>query len=183
MTQPIPDGDNSVDIDYFYSGYVNTYGSPLEQSESLDSDGLGSTDRGFDPLDDGWDPPDRFSAGERFGTTAQEQRIGESLDSLLAQEQPEPDPYTEAARLESGEVLEFDVYASIDDAVERPLSLDGEGKPDDSPTLLTDDEGVRNVTTGELVARGPVGGRSRGRDETRLAGAPEEDAVRIRTAE
>ncbi|WP_052914651.1 hypothetical protein [Protofrankia coriariae] len=208
MTQPIPEGDNSADnsadngyldsgyLDNGYpdkgypdSGYVHTHGSPLEQSESLDSDGLGSTDRGFDPLDDGWDPPDRFGPGERFGTTAQEQRAGESLDSLLAQEQPEPDPYDEAARLESGEVLEFDVYSSAggyssaEDAVERPTALDGDGEPDDAPTLLTDDEGVRTVTTAELVVRGPVGGRARGRDGARPAGAPEEDAVHIRTTE
>ncbi|WP_250282929.1 MULTISPECIES: hypothetical protein [unclassified Frankia] len=199
MTQPIPDGGNDVDSGHFNSGYpdggypgsgyINTYGSPLEQSESLDSDGLGSTDRGFDPLDDGWDPPDRFGPGERFGTTAQEQRAGESLDSLLAQEQPEPDPYDEAARLESGEVLEFDVYSSADgrfsaeDAVERPAALDGDGEPDDVPALLADDEGVRTATTAELVGHGPVGGRARGRDRARPTGAPEEEAIHIRSTE
>ncbi|WP_250279733.1 hypothetical protein [Frankia sp. Cppng1_Ct_nod] len=177
MTQPIPDADvDSVDV-----GYVNAYGSPLEQSESLDSDDLGSTDRGFDPLDDGWDPPDRLSPGERFGTTAAEARAGESLDSLLAQEQPEPDPYDEAARLESGAVLESDVYAPAGGADGQPADPDDGG--DSPPTLLTDDEGVRKVTTGELIAHGPAGGRSRGHEPGPHYGAPEEEAMRISDGE
>ncbi|WP_322751351.1 MULTISPECIES: hypothetical protein [unclassified Frankia] len=177
MTQLMPDGDiDSVDV-----GYINTYGSPLEQSESLDSDGLGSTDRGHDPLDDGWDPPDRFGPGERFGTTAAEQRAGESLDSLLSQEQPDPDPYAEAARLESGDVLESDVYAPYDPPGGRGLEADGVA--DASPPLLADDEGVRNVTTGELIAHGPIGGRCRGREDSPYVGAPEEEAVRVHDEE
>ncbi|WP_239333589.1 hypothetical protein [Frankia sp. CiP3] len=177
MTQLMPDDDiNSVD-----AGYINAYGGPLEQSESLDSDGLGSTDRGHDPLDDGWDPPDRFSPGERFGTTAAEQRTGESLDSLLAQEQPDPDPYAEAARLESGDVLESDVYAPFDPP--EKLTLDLDGPAGSSPPLLTDDEGVRNVTTGELIAHGPVGGRCRSREDPPRPSAPEEEAVRVHNEE
>src|SRR5260370_39352851 len=45
-----------------------------------------------DPLDPGYEPPDRWSAGEGFGTTLAEERQGESLDQLLAGEEPEPDP-------------------------------------------------------------------------------------------
>jgi len=36
--------------------------------------------------------PDRWS-GQRYGTTANEERAGESLDQLLAEEEPEPDSY------------------------------------------------------------------------------------------
>jgi hypothetical protein len=50
-----------------------------------------------DPLDEGWTPPEKWSAAERFGTTAAEESTGESLDQLLAEEEPEPDPYAEAA--------------------------------------------------------------------------------------
>src|SRR5580693_10771774 len=44
---------------------------------------------GDDPLDRGVATPDRWSAGIRFGTTAEEQDEGESLDQLLAEEEPD----------------------------------------------------------------------------------------------
>ena len=55
-------------------------------------------DRGLDdPLDEGYSPPEKWSAGQRFGNTPREELIGESLDQRLAQEEPEPDPYVQAA--------------------------------------------------------------------------------------
>src|ERR1700722_16987430 len=45
---------------------------------------------GDDPLDRGVVPPERRSAGARFGDTAAEQSEGEALDSLLAEEEPDP---------------------------------------------------------------------------------------------
>ena len=44
---------------------------------------------GDDPLDSGVIPPERWSAGIRRGTTADEQQHGESLDDLLAEEEPD----------------------------------------------------------------------------------------------
>ncbi|MGH3235722.1 MAG: hypothetical protein ACRDOH_21215, partial [Streptosporangiaceae bacterium] len=38
---------------------------------------------GDDPLDRGVIPPERWSAGIKFGSTAAEQESGESLDQLL----------------------------------------------------------------------------------------------------
>jgi hypothetical protein len=53
-------------------------------------------DRGVDDiLDEGYSPPERWSAGEGFGTTADEALEGETLDQRLSQEEPEPDPYAE----------------------------------------------------------------------------------------
>src|ERR1700722_1710853 len=45
---------------------------------------------GDGPLDRGVVPPERWSAGVRFGDTAAEQSEGESLDKLLAEEEPDP---------------------------------------------------------------------------------------------
>ncbi|HEX9065999.1 MAG TPA: hypothetical protein VF843_12900 [Streptosporangiaceae bacterium] len=45
---------------------------------------------GDDPLDRGVAPPERWSAGMRYGTTAREQEDGESLDQHLAEEVPDP---------------------------------------------------------------------------------------------
>jgi hypothetical protein len=46
---------------------------------------------GDDPLDDGIDAGDGWSAGEGYGTTSAEERAGESLEQLLAQEEPDAD--------------------------------------------------------------------------------------------
>jgi hypothetical protein len=55
-------------------------------------------DRGVDDvLDEGYSPPERWSAGEGFGNTAYEEETGETLEQRLAQEEPEPDPYEQAA--------------------------------------------------------------------------------------
>src|SRR5450432_2699722 len=67
----------------------------LEDDGTLDASDTLDGDPGDDPLDAGIIPPDRWSAGEGFGTTLAEERAGESLDQLLAEEEPEPDPYAE----------------------------------------------------------------------------------------
>ncbi|MDX3854306.1 DUF5709 domain-containing protein [Streptomyces sp. AK02-01A] len=48
-------------------------------------------DRGADPFDEGWSPPERPLGVEHTGTTAAEQREGESLDERLAEEVPDTD--------------------------------------------------------------------------------------------
>lgn len=80
-------------------------------SQPLTQDGPEDTlvDRGVeDPLDEGFSAPERWSAGQKFGTTADEALEGETLDQRIEQEIPEPDPYVEAEVdpdfLEDGEV-------------------------------------------------------------------------------
>lgn len=80
-----------------------------ELSEELDQRQPEDTlvDRGVDDvLDEGYSPPERYTAGEGFGTTADEALQGESLEQRIAQEVPEPDPYDVAATedLDDGEV-------------------------------------------------------------------------------
>ncbi|GHH49763.1 hypothetical protein [Streptomyces candidus] len=58
----------------------------LDAQDTLISDHLD-----YDPLHSGIVPPDHWSPAEYFGTTAQEARRGESLDQLLAEEEPEPE--------------------------------------------------------------------------------------------
>ncbi|OZM70124.1 hypothetical protein CFN78_27020 [Amycolatopsis antarctica] len=65
---------------------------PVEQhaehsaSEDTDEDRLQ-----VDPLEEGVEPPEHWSAANRFGMTAREQQEGESLDQKLHEEQPEPE--------------------------------------------------------------------------------------------
>src|SRR6266496_394437 len=62
---------------------------------------------GDDPLDRGVAAPGRWSAGVKFGSTADEQASGESLDQLLAEEEPD---------------TAFDIE---DDLVARDVGIDG----------------------------------------------------------
>jgi hypothetical protein len=64
----------------------------LEDFEVLDATDTLTGAPGDDPLDRGLVPPERWSAGMRFGTTAPEQEAGESLDQLLAEEEPDISP-------------------------------------------------------------------------------------------
>ena len=100
-------GDGSSE--YTYGGGTGDYergGSPgtdgLEDTDFEDdgvldsSDTLEDSENPYDdPLDPGIEPADKWSAGERFGDTLAEERQGESLDQLLAEEEPEPDPYAD----------------------------------------------------------------------------------------
>jgi Family of unknown function (DUF5709) len=61
----------------------------LDASDTLDDDAVA------DPLDTGIEPADRWSGANRYGTTAEEQWAGESLDQLLAEEEPDVDPYAD----------------------------------------------------------------------------------------
>jgi len=110
--------------------------SEVEDEGQLDASDTLEGDPGDDPLDQGIVPPDRWSAGEGFGTTVAEERAGESLDQLLAEEEPEPDPYAEA---------EAEADSEFDDA-----GLEQEPR---SGRLVADDEGAHGDTEPDLVAR------------------------------
>ena len=106
----------------------------LDASDTLDGD------PGDDPLDQGVAPPDRWSAGEGFGTTAEEEQEGESLDQLLAEEEPEPDPYADSG-------------GSEDDEDRRADDLWGDDEPEPrSGRLVADDEGAHADDEEDLVA-------------------------------
>lgn len=107
----------------------------LDGSDSLEG---GPTD---DPLDTGLLPTDRWSAGEGYGNTEAEEKAGESLDQLLAEEQPDVDPYAEAA-------------AEDDEAESENELLEDEDLPDPrSGRLVAEDEGAHPDEESDLVAR------------------------------
>ncbi|MDQ0379622.1 hypothetical protein [Amycolatopsis thermophila] len=59
----------------------------LNSAEDLDEDRLR-----VDPLEEGVEPPERYLASDRHGTTPNEVREGESLDQRLAEERPDVRP-------------------------------------------------------------------------------------------
>jgi len=74
----------------------NTYSVDDEDQPQGEGDSL-VDDRGLaEPLDEGYSPPEKWSVAEGYGNTPLEEEMGETLDQRIAQEVPEPDPYTEA---------------------------------------------------------------------------------------
>ncbi len=86
---------------------------------------------GDDPLDRGVIPPERWSAAMRFGSTASEQESGESLDQLLAEEEP-------------------DITAEIDDERPEDIAADEDAADEDIDGMLLDDG--PDPRAGRLVA-------------------------------
>jgi hypothetical protein len=90
----------------------------LEDYEVLDSSDTLAGPPGDDPLDRGVVTPERWSAPIRSGGTAEEQEEGESLDELLAEEEPDVGVGDDD---ESGELDEN----APDDAVWRSRRAEG----------------------------------------------------------
>src|SRR5271170_955730 len=108
----------------------------LQDSQVQDSTDTLSGAPGDDPLDRGVVPPERWSAGVRFGDTATEQSEGESLDQLLSEEEPDP-------------VLDFDDDDDEDEDLEDVEDDDEAGDEDVDGLLLDDGPDPR---AGRLVA-------------------------------
>ncbi|GGZ39541.1 hypothetical protein GCM10010387_37260 [Streptomyces inusitatus] len=118
-------------------------------SEVLDDVGiLDSEDtllnRGVDPYDEGWSPPERPLGVDHTGVTAREQREGETLDERLAEEVPEDwdrayegDGVGDAADTD-GELLDDEVG---DRRAGRLVAPDEGTRPDEEKDLLARDEG------------------------------------------
>lgn len=92
----------------------------LDESESLDSDELGEN------VGDGIaEPPDDWMAADRVGTTAQEERDGETLDQRLAEERPDITPLEQPDRPSANTDAE-DLDDSIDEIIVPGEPADGE---------------------------------------------------------
>ena len=112
----------------------------LDASDTLDGD------PGDDPLDRGVVAPQRWSAGVRHGSTAAEQQAGESLDELLAEE--EPDVAEEADDEPVGDLPRDEDVG--DEDIDGLLLDDG---PDPrAGRLVAEDEGAHPDEEEDLVA-------------------------------
>ncbi|MDP9824035.1 DUF5709 domain-containing protein [Nocardioides massiliensis] len=127
-TDPAVDLTNDAGDNESYHGYsVDDETQPQGSGDSL------VDDRGLaEPLDEGYSPPEKWSAGQRYGNTPLEEAMGETLDQRLEQEIPEPDPYEEA------KVLKEDVGGEV--GTER------------SGRLVAPDEGVETDTERDAIA-------------------------------
>ena len=134
--------------DDIYDSSADLEDSELEDDGTLDASDTLEGDPGDDPLDQGIVPPDRWSAGEGFGTTLAEERAGESLDQLLAEEEPEPDPYGEPddeleAEPRSGRLVAEDEGVHPDaesDLVAHDVGIDAGAATAEEAAVHTTDE-------------------------------------------
>src|SRR4051812_23051630 len=112
-------------------------------------DSLVDEDRGgVYPMEEGWNPPEKWSVAQGYGNTPLEEELGETLDQRVAQEIPEPDPYVAA---ENADLEELDDElvgseageAEVGDARSgRLVDIQGGVGRDDERTLVADNVGI-----------------------------------------
>ena len=121
----------------------------LEDYQVQDSTDTLSGAPGDDPLDRGVVPPERWSAGVRYGDTAAEQSEGESLDQLLAEEEPDD---TLDLDEDDDEPEDFEGDDDAGDEDVDGLLLD-DGPDPRAGRLVAEDEGAHPDEEEDLVAR------------------------------
>jgi len=141
--------DAQVADDETYHGYsVDGEDQPTSTGDST-ADGRGLPE----PLDEGYSPPERWSAAEGYGNTSREEELGETLDARLAQEEPDPDPRAprgedvggEVGRSRAGRLIASDEGAREDTDSElyaRDVGIDGAGaSAEEAAVHVIEDEG------------------------------------------
>ena len=129
--------------------------SDLDDYEVQDPNDSLSGDPGYDPLDRGVAPPERWSAGMRSGTTEEEQAEGESLDELLAEEEPdETADELEDAESDDDELEDEDEDEDDEDAGDEDVDglLLDDGPDPRAGRLVAEDEGAHPDDEEDLVA-------------------------------
>jgi Family of unknown function (DUF5709) len=144
----------------------------LDPSDTLDGN------PGDDPLDAGYIPPDKWSAGMRYGSTEAEEEAGESLDQLLAEEEPD-------LTVEDDEDEDEDDIAGDKDAGDEDVDglLLDDGPDPRAGRLVADDEGTHADGEAELVAHDVgIDGGAAGAEEAAMH-VVEDDDTDIRSGD
>jgi hypothetical protein len=134
--------ENTPDPETYHDYSVDDETQPQSTHDSLVDD-----DRGVaEPLDEGYSPPEKWSAGQRYGNTPLEESQGESLEQRVAQEVPEPDPYEQAA--EEAADLDRDRTGEADERAGRLVAPDQGAHRDDEPDAVAEDVGIDGAGAG-----------------------------------
>lgn len=118
----------------------------LGDYEVLDGSDSLIGDPGDDPLDRGVVVPDRWSLALKYGSTAAEQEAGESLDQLLAEEEPEAEPDLDDSRPAEDD---WDENATDDDIARRAVDDDPDSR---AGRLTADSQDGYTGAAAELIA-------------------------------
>ncbi len=145
-------------------------------------------DGSVDPLDRGYQVPDRFQGVTAWGITADEQRQDETIDQRIRQERPDPDSAYGAPDNESG-MDRREPMVGGDDPDAIPAEQDfvgGEGQPAFGGADSQQDlDGDPDAGVGSLVAPDAGGGEDAepealAQEEQAVgAGSPEEAAMHL----
>jgi hypothetical protein len=153
-TDPSVDETNDASGKESYHGYsVDDETQPQSSGDSL------VDDRGLaNPLDEGYSPPEKYSAGQGWGNTPLEEEMRETIDQRLEQEVPEVDPYEQADAMSIDEL----------EGIGEPAREVGEQR---AGRIVAPGRGVNRDVEGDLIG-----------DDVGIAGAAssaEEAAVHI----
>ena len=163
----------NVGPDESYHGYsVDDEDQPQGDGDSL------VDDRGLaEPLDEGYSPPEKWSAAQGYGNTPLEESQGESLDQRVAQEVAETDPYEVAEE----EAARGDLAAMVAETSTEgeAVQADVEGAEGErAGRLVAADEGVRTDTEKDLVAEDVgIDGAAAGAEEAAVHVVEDPDAT------
>jgi len=126
----------------------------LEDYEVLDASDTLDAPPGSDPLDRGVAPPERWTAGIRYGTTESEQERGESLDQWLDQEEPDVDAELDGEDLDDEQLSRLVRRSAGENLAEEDLDglLLDDGPDPRAGRLVAEDEGVHPPAEPDLVA-------------------------------
>jgi len=144
-TDPAVDITGDTTDSESYHGYsVDDEDQPQSTGDSLVAENGDITE----PMDEGWNPPEKWSPAQGYGNTPLEESLGENLEQRVAQEVPEPDPYEQAeVEAERGEL------ASLVTEQQDPQESDGEVGDERAGRLVAPDEGARTDTEADPVGR------------------------------
>ncbi|MGW7431742.1 DUF5709 domain-containing protein [Streptomyces sp. NPDC054861] len=131
--------------------------APLDLQDAVD-------ERDYDDvLDEGYSPPEKPLGVTKVGTTAAEQRDGETLDQRLAQEVPD-----------AGAPVASDGIGDLPDGEGEPV--DPEAGAERAGRLVAPDEGAHEDTDKELVASDVgIDAGAAGAEEAAMHVVPEEE--------
>ena len=126
-------GDASTQQESYHGYSVDDEDQPQSTEDSL-TDPRGQAN----PLDEGFSPGEKWSAGQGWGNTPLEEELGESFEQRLQQEIPEPDPYEEAEQMSLEDIEGTQKSSEVGDAR--------------AGRLVEPDEGARTDTEGDPIA-------------------------------
>ena len=167
----------NTDDDSIGDGLGGSYS--VDDDDQLQSEDT-LVDRGLDDaLDEGYSPPDRPVAVDRFGTTAAEAEEGETLDMRLAEEEPDPNMQVDDPLAAQPDPLaqRLDEESDVDrDSFDRELRDDAEVGDQRAGRLVAPDEGAHEDTEKDLVAQDVgINGAGAGAEEAAMHVIEEDD--------
>jgi hypothetical protein len=165
----------------------DSIGDGLDGSYSVDDENQLQSedtlvDRGVeDVLDEGYSPPDRPVAVDKFGTTAAEAEQGETLDMRLAEEVPDPNLQVDDPLAPEPDPLDqrLDEESDVDrDSFDGDLMDDAEVGDERAGRLVAPDEGAHEDTEKDLVAEDVgISGAGAGAEEAAMHVIEEDDEL------